>query len=324
MYSPRRSDLLPNLIEEASGEVYHYTSPDGLIGMLKGRAAWASEATSLNDLAEVRYGWKLIGAWIEAQEQSDALDEIRGAAEWFDRRDRDVFVLSASLDGDDANQWRLYGADRRGYAVGLDASTPLTVVALQDSTPEESGKSKNRFGHVLANAVEVSPWFRVLYEPDRVTAVMTELLHSTEKALEDLAEANFGGDPDGPSEAFQNLQDEVYSAVATVAALAKPFGFRGENEARIVATFILGTKHCDYRGSKDGVVPFVRLVRMPDDIGHLRVIEPSEVTSGLPIKSVTLGPRLREENIRATKGLLSRHGCDIGEVSVTRSALPLR
>ncbi len=40
--------------------VYHYTSPVGLVGVMQQRELWASEATSLNDLSEVKKGLKAI------------------------------------------------------------------------------------------------------------------------------------------------------------------------------------------------------------------------------------------------------------------------
>jgi hypothetical protein len=321
MLPPHRPTMLPDVIEEVSGLVYHYTSPEGLLGMLRGNALWASEVTSLNDLTEVRYGWDLIAQWIEKQAPSEALDAIRAAVEWFNRRDREVFVLSASLDGDDANQWRLYGADRRGYAVGLDASTLLTVVSRDDVDPD----IKPGVGLALRHAVEVSPWLRVLYGDEQTFTAMDELLAATESAVQRLTDTDFGSDPEGPSDAFQDLQSDVQAAASTVAALAKPLGFRGENEARIVATFVFGATHYDYRASRDGVVPFVRLVPCPKDLGYLRVIEPDEQTEVLPIKSVTLGPRLRDENRRTIKRLLLRFGHEgASKVEVMRSKVPLR
>lgn len=325
MFNLQRPALLPDVIEEVSGEVYHYTSPEGLLGILGGDCLWASEATSLNDLTEVRYGWQIVDSWIRDQSPSEAVDVIQDAASRFGGRDkdafthRDVFVLSASRDRDDANQWRLYGADRKGYALGLDASVPLAAVSRKNFEPE----NRLGVGFYIRHIVRVSPWLGVLYGVDPVNAALEELLDSADAAFEDVANTDFGADPDEPSKAVQDLKDDIRTAAATIAALAKPSGFRGENEVRIVVTCAFGATHYRYRASEHGIVPYVTLAARPSDLREPRVIEPAEKeVESLPIKSVTLGPGLREENARATNGVLIRHGHT--GVQVSRSHVPLR
>lgn len=324
MFPPLRSSPLPDLIEDATGEVFHYTSPDGLIGMVQHGALWASEATTLSDLTEVRYGWDLVADWVEGQKQSDAVAEIRRAADSFGRRDRDVFVVSASMDGDDANQWRRYGADCRGYVVGLDASARLTVIAVNhEQGAPRSMQSGLPMGDPVGS-VEVSSWLRVFYEPDLVAAALDQLLKSTEEALAAAAGADYQGASDEAVFGWHDHQSGIRSAVATIATLAKPAGLFGESEVRIVVDMSAGARHYCYRGSRDGVVPYVKLVGLPDGSASMRVVEPSEVVAGLPVQSVTLGPRLRDENIGATQNLLRRHGYDTEKIAVRCSDVPLR
>lgn len=324
MFPPLRSSLQPGLIEDATGEVFHYTSADGLIGMLQHGTLWASEATTLSDLTEVRYGWDLVTDWIEGQKQSDAVAEIRRAADSFGSRDRDVFVVSASMDGDDANQWRRYGADCRGYVVGLDASARLTVVALNhEEGAAESVQSVLPMGDPVGS-VEVSSWLRVFYQPDLVAAALEQLLKSTEEALAAAASADCRGDSDEAVFAWHDRQSGIRSAVAIIATLAKPAGLFGENEVRIVVDMSSGSRHYWYRGSRDGVVPYVKLVGLPDGSASKRVVDPAEVVVGLPVQSVTLGPRLRDENIGATQNLLRRHGYDTEKIALRCSDVPLR
>lgn len=51
--------------------IYHCTSPDGLLGILQHHELRATQASGMNDVAEVRQGWEFINQWLEAQDASD-------------------------------------------------------------------------------------------------------------------------------------------------------------------------------------------------------------------------------------------------------------
>ena len=115
------ANLLPRdhgPLAPVSDPIYHYTSGDGLLGALTSRRLWASQATSLNDHAEIRQGWDLI-----IEELRHLLDahpddgDLAAMVSWSRNpvdQVRHVCVLCASLRGDDAAQWRLYGGASRG------------------------------------------------------------------------------------------------------------------------------------------------------------------------------------------------------------------
>jgi len=62
---------LNGAIKPAKQPIHHYTSSSGLLGILKEGVLWANEATSLNDVSEVHYGWDFIRNWFATQDQND-------------------------------------------------------------------------------------------------------------------------------------------------------------------------------------------------------------------------------------------------------------
>lgn len=49
------------------------------IGAVQSKELWATEATGMNDVAEVRQGWSCIRSWLEDQADDDV---TRSCAEW--------------------------------------------------------------------------------------------------------------------------------------------------------------------------------------------------------------------------------------------------
>src|SRR5664279_4177638 len=129
----------PAAVRQASGSVFHYTSAQGLLGIVPSGTVWASEASSLNDLAEVRQGWEAISRLLVSREDSEARQLLISLATHPLDAPHEVFVLSASTAGDDANQWRLYADGGRGYALELDGTVQLAAfTAVEASAPAPS------------------------------------------------------------------------------------------------------------------------------------------------------------------------------------------
>lgn len=115
---PVTTSALTAEAKSADGPIYHYTDPAGMLGIITGRVLWATEASGMNDLAEIRQGWEFIRKWLATQSQDDdVLSDMRDVARagpeemWYGTAPSvdNVFVLCATQAGDDANQWRLYG-----------------------------------------------------------------------------------------------------------------------------------------------------------------------------------------------------------------------
>lgn len=124
---------------------YHYTSPEGLMGILKNREIFFTDAEFLNDASERKnINEDLNRFWARCKKDYEerfirVLSDIRVNA-YEDYRfgtiDKDYkgkacryFVLSASKDSDSLSMWKYYAKNGsyNGYNIGLD------TLALQDT-----------------------------------------------------------------------------------------------------------------------------------------------------------------------------------------------
>lgn len=123
--------------------LYHYTSAAGLIGILDSGHVYASHYRHLNDVRELMAGWRVAQKLIRAARQrlflSGAHKDIFGSKllfaignrpfteEWPGPGD-DVYVASFSENGDSLPQWRAYGDDGAGFALGVSPGSLLAGV----------------------------------------------------------------------------------------------------------------------------------------------------------------------------------------------------
>jgi hypothetical protein len=108
--------------------IYHYTNAAGLRGIMQSGTVWLTDAFALNDPSEFAHG--LSHAVTALQQRAR---KIGPTAEPFTRifaefqmhgvhRAIHINVASFSEDGDDLGQWRAYGDDGRGFALGFESA----------------------------------------------------------------------------------------------------------------------------------------------------------------------------------------------------------
>lgn len=122
--------------------IYHYTNDVGLKGILDSGKLWFTDIFDLNDPSELSHGFfhavnilngmaadgppesKLFARQFEAFRTQGG---IQAAAHYF--------VCSFSSNGDDLGQWRAYGDNGRGYAIGFDARALETGFTRKGDVP---------------------------------------------------------------------------------------------------------------------------------------------------------------------------------------------
>lgn len=327
---PRTTNvLMPTSLREATEPVYHYTSSQGLLGLVQTGCVWASEATSLNDLAEVRHGWDVVKAWLAQQPASEAVELLTEMANDPFEKKHEVFVLSGSTARDDANQWRLYAQGGNGYALELDPQIDLVAISDAPKTKRilrasDGGKTLN-IGWYLGESAAVTPWYHVLYTESEAAAALGELLLATDRELPQLNNAR---DDEEYAELRDSLYGQALEALGAIAHLIKGAGFSGEREVRVVATFMLANQHIRYRQGPHGIVSYGLLTRAPSGHPTRRVLhwpkKSVDIRPGkpLPIRSVRLGPLLNEEHVSTVRRFLVSN--DLESASVERSQVKLR
>lgn len=103
--------------------LYHYTTADGLKGIVKSKTIWASDYRFVNDATEFSYGLSFFEQAIErARSQHPLHSDVIDVIGRFRKAIPEFSLLIASFceHGDLLSQWRGYNG-AIGYAVGVDA-----------------------------------------------------------------------------------------------------------------------------------------------------------------------------------------------------------
>jgi len=120
--------------EEVDHYLYHYTTPEGLIGIVQTRRIWATSVFYLNDMKEFRHGIELSKKCVQALHDSVTEAFFRklltSVLERLSERDGfHTYVCSFSGLADDLSQWRAY-CPTGGFAIGFPKDM-LEVAAAQ-------------------------------------------------------------------------------------------------------------------------------------------------------------------------------------------------
>ena len=111
--------------DESNELLYHYTDLKGFLGIIESRKLWASNISFLNDYSEFEFGVELTNDIIERKRDisSDPLEKefIQHLSDVsFVSIFKDLcYVVSFCEDGNLLSQWRGYGSDASGIAIGF-------------------------------------------------------------------------------------------------------------------------------------------------------------------------------------------------------------
>lgn len=121
--------LIDNQIElPPQTSLYQYTNEAGLRGILQSGTIWMSDIFTMNDTSEVRHACSQALQLLQ-QRAENGHPVIKMLAEGLSRFNRAAIPILANFyigcfttNGDDLGQWRAYGDDGHGFALGFDAS----------------------------------------------------------------------------------------------------------------------------------------------------------------------------------------------------------
>jgi hypothetical protein len=118
---------IPSVFRPLVEEVWHYTSADGLMGILAHGEMFFTHIACLNDHLEQRYFGDLVHQGVRALMMNNADPALAVMLKYADGAlaDRDFsatwhFAACFSEVADDLGQWRGYGGGECGYAIGFD------------------------------------------------------------------------------------------------------------------------------------------------------------------------------------------------------------
>lgn len=202
---------------EPPPELYHYTDLDGVAGILNSRSLYLSKISTLNDTSEITLAvqlFKALASEAVGQIDRDEAALLRLAADRLDHfRRTNICVGSFCEEQDQLNQWRSYGNDGRGIAVGFHTGE-LAAAARE-------------------HAVRL---VRCIYEPEEHVQIT--------KDLGALLLNAFRGERTRDAERLQEVVLQFISTFLLIAPVLKDHHFAQEREWRVVS---LPRAHDDHR-----------------------------------------------------------------------------
>lgn len=341
MFFCELEDDMTKTVAEEYAELYHYTTAEGLHGIIKDQYLRATNISFLNDAEERnRYFDKRMPLVLRQAIQSffderikkpdflvrieqnggyekiviDTSDElttkIRKVAYAMD----EPYVVSFCGTKDTRiardgllSQWRAYGADG-GYAIVFDTNELESV--LKDEIEKYIYRSRWLLGDVY------------YYDDENIDASMPEEFQKHEEIIKNSIADFLESEPCNKEKLVP-----IYDVINQLSCLTKHWGFHEEREVRIVA--IRGTETIVKKLRDSGVTRPVRPVHHHSRNGvlvpYIRLFERAEGITGfsdkkLPIKSVIVGPHPdKMRRIKAVDLLLKRYGIS---AEVTFSDIP--
>lgn len=108
------------------GDLYHYTSSIGLLGILESQKLWATESSYLNDSQEIKYGINfVVGKLREIQTPEswiyDLVQQTISRVNKF-HANSNIYLVCFCENGDLLSQWKGYTNLGDGYSIGFKAS----------------------------------------------------------------------------------------------------------------------------------------------------------------------------------------------------------
>lgn len=226
------------------GVLYHYTTAEGLKGIIENKELWASSAYYLNDSAEVLYGYRLLDLALEdwlsrANPQASAVS--RGLAEslrrYFghDALERNVitpiYLTCFCEEGNLLSQWRAYGS-AGGYSIGLNVPAEGIVYGLIPEPRVYTGRC-----------------VKVEYDRDKQKQRILEILGSVLPILDEqeITDALRSIDPVSPL-GFSKLSSIIHEMLVEEIIGFKDAAFAVEKEWR----FVVRSRELLKQGTDDG------------------------------------------------------------------------
>ena len=283
---------VPRMISHGGELVYHYSDSAGLIGILESDELWATSTDYLNDPSEGFYTLNVADAILRerlsiAKTEKEKLFFNAARAALAEVKPT-FYVVSFSRNQDLLSQWRGYGSFGSGFALGFDQGE-------------------------LSPIDEVGDLFEMIYDPDKLKAVINDLI---ELRLE--APGNPG---DWPAEISakgfaydvaylsQNCKDPAYSEEREVRLL---IGQNGTPPDSVRARGPAQGGYVRYRTRGSEILPYIASTLTGEN----------EAVRKLPLRHIVMGPGVPERNRRSLEGLLRSKG--YGHVEVSQSRVPFR
>jgi hypothetical protein len=322
--SQMRSDLIENACPEIDSRfqalskseaaaddqtpdcLYHYTSAEGLLGIIQSGELWATNVLYLNDASELFDANDVLRSELESQparlRDANAQYMQLTIPARMENVPIDHFVVSFCENGDLLSQWRAYGAPGGGYSIGFHPSA-LQAAANRDENTIHGGCTvrkvrykQNQKEEMIRKRIEI---LRAIVEP-----LSDQLVPESD---EDFRRVN-------------QLWAQAAASFHPALALMKHAAFEEEREWRLVRTLWkkpvpTAKRPLRLRIVRDQLTPYVPVSwALPNKPPRAEVRGIRDVCCG-----PSVNPDLKE---KAVRDLQAAHDC--WSFGVFQSKVPLR
>ncbi|KFL31099.1 hypothetical protein JP75_10945 [Devosia riboflavina] len=253
-------------------ELTHYTTLTGLEGIIRTKALWASNASFLNDRAELTHALDASQKAIKLLSSQKALKAWGGAIETAFTELRkglqaQSYVACFCGDNDNLSQWRGYGGAVQGVSLTFDQRA-LTKRLQKDKA-------------TLLNVVYAK------------LTTASRLKDALEAELRDIAELE---ELLGPADA-EAEQADLLARISRLLPKFKHLGFRDEREWRYVIQRDIAPEDMQFRVLQNKIVPYITI---------------GNSSTNLPILSIKIGPGTDQElTARSVETFMGAQGYDV-------------
>ena len=336
---------MSNIIQGSDAAIlYHYTTPEGLLGILKEGVIRATDARFSNDWMEIQDGLELLKEILfdpdnaNSKQNTEIVQHLQLI--WASFKSKfTAYIFATTEEGDDLSQWRGYTPSSGGFALGFKAELlkhrtqdlGLHVSSCEYMLDEKKKILVDIVDHTLQNGSNVLSVLREAYS-DRTkltkavrTIVQADLGFEDEDKARNFVECIFASNKDIIDELMLSFVTmEFMGLLAAYTAIFKNDSFLAEKEVRMVyipsvsliTPIPIGKQYnFEFRARYGMIIPYAELpiLRDKEDKHHDILAE------------IVIGPRSIDEKSLAEKSLrfmLERYGYD--DCTIRSSSIPFR
>jgi hypothetical protein len=244
--------------------LFHYTDLDGVRGIFTSRTLWLSKFTSTNDISEIFLAVEHFRAFVEQKADDFTREEgafLKQAADDLGGfRRTNICIASFCEQNDLLSQWRSYGNDGRGIALGFNGAK---LLALAES-------------HALS-------LYRCVYDPAAHERIASDLVNTLLRA--------YRAEPPESDADRRRMIDDFSAAFLRVAPVIKDHRFAEEREWRLVSnpvTFDDPAMIAVMKGNRASVKLTLALHSVPAIVEHVTIgptLDPDNVSDAIEVLS---------------------------------------
>lgn len=283
-------------------KIYHYTSPDGLIGILTNAELWATSIRNFKDQWELLHAEavflqvldeiakesppcssrsKLVEACridppFSTHPRSGPLDRGSGKCTTWLNKVLDIYVVCFSTNSKLLHQWKNYACGGAGFSIGFDRRQLREKI--QPPPVNQNPKTWDELEIPYSTHL-----VKVRYSEQLQKAELKEIFERFSSVITD----------DMSVDQIDCCAEEIVNSVALHASLFKHPSFEPENEWRIIIETLGGRSDVSFRSSPNNVIPFRR-------------VKPEG--GKFPLCSISIGPGMDPNTSRSVQDLLDTKG----------------